>query len=99
MAMGNSSDPDGGGPVRMLRGADQTVETTLEEKESNIRQDGSHRIQDTEYRIQNTYSMSREDLGVGIQVSPVLGPRTRIVTLERGNYVTSRSYVGNYVGN
>ena len=54
-------------------------------------QNTGYRIQDTEYRIQNTYSMSREDLGVGVQVSPVLGPLTRIVTLEGGNYVTSRS--------
>ena len=31
--MGNSSEPDGGGLLRMLRRADQTVETTLEEEE------------------------------------------------------------------
>ena len=31
--MGNSSEPGGGGLLRMLRRADQTVETTLEEEE------------------------------------------------------------------
>ena len=32
-AMGNSSDPGGGGPLRMLRRADQAVKTALEEEE------------------------------------------------------------------
>ena len=31
--MGNSSEPDGGGLLRMLGRTDQTVETTLEEEE------------------------------------------------------------------
>ena len=35
--------------------------------------------------------MGREDLGVGIEVRPLPGLLTRIVTLEKGNYVTSRS--------
>ena len=56
MAMGSSPDPDGGGPFRMLRRADQSVEPALEERKSNIRQMEvtGYRIQDTEYRIQNT---------------------------------------------
>ena len=35
--------------------------------------------------------MGREDLGVGIEVRPLPGLLTRIITLEKGNYVTSRS--------
>ena len=31
--MGNSAEPDGGGPLRMLGRTDQTVKTSLEEKE------------------------------------------------------------------
>ena len=35
--------------------------------------------------------MGREDLGGGIEVRPLPGLLTRIITLEKGNYVTSRS--------
>ena len=93
MAMGSSTDPDGGSPFRMLRRADQSVEPALEERKSNTRQMEvtGYTIQNTEYRIHNTYSMRREYRGVGVHVSPVQGILTRIVTLKVGNSVTDRS--------
>jgi hypothetical protein len=100
MAMGTSTDPDGGSPILMLRRADQRLEPALEERKSNTRQIKvtGYTIQNTESRIHNTYSISpltygvrREYHGVGIHVSPVQDILMMIVTLNGGNSVTDRS--------
>ena len=46
--MGDGTDPDGRFITSMVRGAHQSIQALLDEKESNIRQDGGHRIRTVE---------------------------------------------------
>ena len=46
--MGDGADPDGSISTSMIRRAHQSVQALLDEKESNIRQDGGHRIRTVE---------------------------------------------------
>ena len=51
MAVGTSTDPDGGSPILLLRRTDQRLEPALEERKRNT---SKIKLSDTPYKIPNT---------------------------------------------